>query len=366
MVCNVVTYRARSAVREVGVALGFPRPLVDRVAKALETYDSVMVRRDLEAEGGFAEFFQVPGRARHGPSMAQRRTSSRGAAGAEARRVAGDGMGQLNAGARDARDTGPARSATADGATGDRTGPEASRPFAWLTEQYPAASGPAGGGREGVRGPACSGHQGAGRRIRPAGSPRPRRGPRPECVSWLAGSATTSRLGLRPRAAVGSHRPLASSARRPDPASRWPDRDPGGGTPRRGWSGRHAGERRVAARRPWHGLRRCRTGSTRPVPSAAAHRPGPRPGTPRADSRTDRRAPPPRSGAPRPGTPGPAERRVAASSHARRLSVAGPEPPPQPRGGTVGTSAHWDRWLEFCARIDGFPRHLSIHAAACS
>ena len=40
MVCNIVTYRARSAVREVGYALGFPRPLVDRVAKALETYDS--------------------------------------------------------------------------------------------------------------------------------------------------------------------------------------------------------------------------------------------------------------------------------------------------------------------------------------
>ena len=61
MVCNIVTYRARSVVREVGVALGFPRPLVDRVAKALETYDSVMVRRDLEADGGFAEFFQRPG-----------------------------------------------------------------------------------------------------------------------------------------------------------------------------------------------------------------------------------------------------------------------------------------------------------------
>ncbi len=57
MVCNLVTYRARSAVREVGYALGFPRPLVDRVAKALETYDSVMVRRDLESEGGFAQFF---------------------------------------------------------------------------------------------------------------------------------------------------------------------------------------------------------------------------------------------------------------------------------------------------------------------
>ncbi len=60
MVCNIVTYRARSAVREVGYALGFPRPLVDRVAKALETYDSVMVRRDLEADGGFAEFFSEP------------------------------------------------------------------------------------------------------------------------------------------------------------------------------------------------------------------------------------------------------------------------------------------------------------------
>ena len=63
MVCNLVTYRARSAVREVGSALGFPRPLVDRVAKALETYDSVMVRRDLEAEGGFAGFFARPGEA---------------------------------------------------------------------------------------------------------------------------------------------------------------------------------------------------------------------------------------------------------------------------------------------------------------
>jgi hypothetical protein len=50
-------------VREVGYALGFPRPLVDRVAKALETYDSVMVRRDLEADGGFAEFFQRPAQA---------------------------------------------------------------------------------------------------------------------------------------------------------------------------------------------------------------------------------------------------------------------------------------------------------------
>ena len=81
MVCNLVTYRARSAVREVGYALGFPRPLVDRVAKALETYDSVMVRRDLEADGGFAEFFRRPGEgdaaALAGDRGARRRPRSR-------------------------------------------------------------------------------------------------------------------------------------------------------------------------------------------------------------------------------------------------------------------------------------------------
>ncbi len=83
MVCNLVTYRARSAVREVGYALGFPRPLVDRVAKALETYDSVMVRRDLEAEGGFAEFFA--------PADVADRDLARA-------RGLVDGMGQLNDG----------------------------------------------------------------------------------------------------------------------------------------------------------------------------------------------------------------------------------------------------------------------------
>ena len=100
MVCNLVTYRARSAVREVGYALGFPRPLVDRVAKALETYDSVMVRRDLEADGGFAEFFRRPDEGLLGaaeasaarPSRSGRRRLRR------ARRAPGlvDGMGQLD------------------------------------------------------------------------------------------------------------------------------------------------------------------------------------------------------------------------------------------------------------------------------
>jgi error-prone DNA polymerase len=39
-----------------------------------------------------------------------------------------------------------------------------------------------------------------------------------------------------------------------------------------------------------------------------------------------------------------------------------PEPPPQPRGGSTKSLSDWERWLEFCARIDGFPRHLSIHS----
>ena len=94
MVCNLVTYRARSAVREVGYALGFPRPLVDRVAKALETYDSVMVRRDLEADGGFAEFFRRPGEG----DAAQLAEDAVRVAAADVAAARGfvDGMGQLN------------------------------------------------------------------------------------------------------------------------------------------------------------------------------------------------------------------------------------------------------------------------------
>ena len=39
-----------------------------------------------------------------------------------------------------------------------------------------------------------------------------------------------------------------------------------------------------------------------------------------------------------------------------------PEPEPQARGGSTVGMSDWERWLEFCARIDGFPRHLSIHS----
>ncbi len=40
-----------------------------------------------------------------------------------------------------------------------------------------------------------------------------------------------------------------------------------------------------------------------------------------------------------------------------------PEPPAgPPHGGSVAGLSPWERWLELCARIDGFPRHLSIHS----
>ena len=45
------------------------------VAKALETYDSVMVRRDLEAEGGFAQFF-ARSEADTGAATARRRAAA--------------------------------------------------------------------------------------------------------------------------------------------------------------------------------------------------------------------------------------------------------------------------------------------------
>ncbi|MFQ5945988.1 MAG: DNA polymerase III subunit alpha [Anaerolineae bacterium] len=51
MVCNVVTYRPRSAVRDVGKALGFPAPAIDRIAKSLHGWDMEGVPEALREEG---------------------------------------------------------------------------------------------------------------------------------------------------------------------------------------------------------------------------------------------------------------------------------------------------------------------------
>ena len=61
MVCNVITYRARSAVREVAKALGFPTKAIDTVAKALDTRDASDVARDLALDGSFAWLFEELG-----------------------------------------------------------------------------------------------------------------------------------------------------------------------------------------------------------------------------------------------------------------------------------------------------------------
>ncbi len=266
MVCNLVTYRARSAVREVGYALGFPRPLVDRVAKALETYDSVMVRRDLEADGGFAEFFHRPDEPRDGDASAARAAT-----------VPRDRMGRLD-----------------------------------------------------TRAAAC----------RPRGRRAPDRDP--------AGD------GLEP--AIRAAGPPTTRAAR--------------GTPRRAWPARPGRPAAATAASPASVAGPIREGIPAFGPGAGPPRaPGGPPGTIDGrliDPESGVLAPPARSvdrlGRPRHFDPpsGPAGGR--ASSVARIV----PEPPPAPRGGSTVGMSPWERWLELCARIDGFPRHLSIHTAGCS
>ncbi|HEY5628989.1 MAG TPA: hypothetical protein VIR16_05715, partial [Candidatus Limnocylindrales bacterium] len=63
------------------------------------------------------------------------------------------------------------------------------------------------------------------------------------------------------------------------------------------------------------------------------------------------------------------EDRAGRSDHdAGASSVARLDPPLPPAGsepqhrGSVAHLSDWERWLELCARIDGFPRHLSIHS----
>jgi error-prone DNA polymerase len=253
MVCNLVTYRARSAVREVGYALGFPRPLVDRVAKALETYDSVMVRRDLEADGGFAEFFRRTGEGLPGEARAAEDAGAHGFI---------DRMGQLNTRIPLVGKVPPWRQPPKP------EDPDAPRPFAWLREASgdEAEAGPSRSGmwEEAPESPPS---------IRPGGHSDDEGGPgdTPASVAWLRAGRGTGYIDgrkLDPESGV-----LLPAERRSDKLGR-PDRwDP---------------------------------------PSSVA--------------------------------------RVE------------PEPAPQPRGGSTIGLSDWERWLEFCARIDGFPRHLSIHS----
>ena len=147
---------------------------------------------------------------------------------------------------------------------------------------------------------------------------------------------------------------------------------PGGHVRRRGRPRRHAGERRVAAGGSGHGLRRGPGAARRrtvaglidgraidPESGRSSRRRG-RPTAARVEHRPPRAAEPlgpagagdrRRSGAA--GTVARSQLGRPRSSRSRRRQARG--------GSTVGLS-DWERWLEFCARIDGFPRHLSIHS----
>jgi DNA polymerase III alpha subunit len=293
MVCNVVTYRARSAVREVGYALGFPRPLVDRVAKALETYDSVMVRRDLEADGGFAEFFRRPGEAGDGAPAEADRTAKAEAVMASADRAVErglvDGMGQLDH-ARGGRIRTGGTGERGDGRLPRRE--DAAR-AGQETVSAPDASPPSDPGNG-----TWSGAPGSAPSIRPGhrGDDEGGPGDSPASVAWLRSGHGT-----------GYDVPGVIDGRRIDPGTGVLE-PPGRRTDRLG--------------RPYHW--------DPPAPPTA---------------------PMGRGGSP-PGRPGP------------RSSVArlAPELPPRPRGGSTIGMSDWERWLELCARIDGFPRHLSIHS----
>ena len=464
MVCNLVTYRARSAVREIGYALGFPRPLVDRVAKALETYDSVMVRRDLEADGGFAEFFARPGEGMPAESGAAAMAGERGLT---------DAMGELNharggrlrTGATGEAGNGrlarPEDAARLDGEGQPAVGEElvdglgqlnkrvplvgkvppwrqpqkpvdaaAPRPFGWLTEVPlgadagaalpggPVAGSPTGAviraqpGQDG--GAADAFHAAPSVAASPTGSPavgtttgvgdrdesrrvaaEPERGSHAatpvargaEEAANAAHAATPVLGGGRDvSAAAGSASrttPVADRAGAAAPeGSNWgaaPARDDLSGPSRSGmWEGapesppsirpggRHddeGGPGDTPASVAW--LRAGRgTGYATDVEKLVA--PALVDGR-RIDAESGQIEPPPRQ-ADRLGRPSrwdpPAPSTQAMGRGGDRNSVARiePEPTPQPLGGSTRNLSDWERWLEFCARIDGFPRHLSIHS----
>jgi DNA polymerase III alpha subunit len=370
MVCNLVTYRARSAVREVGYALGFPRPLVDRVAKALETYDSVMVRRDLEADGGFAEFFRRPGAATEAGAAADGRAVADDAVRASAARTGErgltDAMGQLNVrrgpGAAlvpipSSGAPSPSNITPSDGPASAKAGsPHRSAPVI-LDED----SGSARSFKPGVRAEPSTDRAVAALDPRSNGD---------GVLSSIATSdireaAARSEAGLRATTAAMRDVPGPSASGMWEGAPESPPAIRAGGT-----SDDEGGPGDSPASVAW--LRAGRGTGYAVGGRGAGHDAAP--GTP---GTVDGRAIDPESGAVEPpgrrtdrlGRPYPWDP-PSPPTHAMGRggptvsSVARVEPelPPQPRGGSTVGMSDWERWLEFCARIDGFPRHLSIHS----
>jgi DNA polymerase III alpha subunit len=383
MVANLVTYRARSAVREVGVALGFPRPLVDRVAKALETYDSVMVRRDLEADGGFAEFFKRPGEGEPVEARAAAEAGERGFV---------DGMGQLNTRLPLVGKVPPWRQPPKP------PDPDAPRPFGWIAE-IPL------GADAGAALPEVAPGAAPGAALPDAAADAaPQSGPIPlPSISGGADGAQAPRVGLDGAPATLGHARAADSSGHYGPST--PGNSDGVGIEPA--SGERASDERASraglpdALAPVTTIRPARHGDDEGGPgdtpaSVAWLREGRGTGYAaerdrlvapalvdgrQVDPESGQVEPPPRRadgpgaggrGADRLGRPNhwdppaprtaPMGRGGAAGGDQSKVARVEPEPPPQARGGSTRDLSDWERWLEFCARIDGFPRHLSIHS----
>ena len=410
MVCNLVTYRARSAVREVGYALGFPRPLVDRVAKALETYDSVMVRRDLEAEGGFGQFFARPGEGVDGALRVERRvaeeTAVTGAATLARERGLTDAMGQLNhaRGGRFGADLAAEHGRRPAGAPRGRGGGGAG----WSSTE--------GRARPSGRSAGSAGSAGTSPMLarRQVGERAPGEEPGMRRAHDAGGGDHAGRADARiarstQDRAAQDRRGRTGRTRTTHPERRWrPGDDEGGpgdspvsvaspgrrtepGCPapphaRTGRCGAIAAPRRARARpadrprdrrllpaeRRWD----PRTGDPDlPIGGVSALD---RPIDERTDAADDKGGPGDETAGRRRWAREDAARRsrareAVAATKDRSNSVAKLPPVAELRPddigrheGSVAGLSDWERWLELCARIDGFPRHLSIHSAGCS
>jgi DNA polymerase III alpha subunit len=464
MVCNLVTYRARSAVREIGYALGFPRPLVDRVAKALETYDSVMVRRDLESDGGFADFFRRPGEpelAAAGAGRAPDEDAVLRAAALSGARGLTDAMGQLNharggrisTGGRGERGDGrlprPEDAARVDGPAPDaapaldaaltpdaapaldaaltpdpdsaldaaptpdadsapdvplsrqiptpgRQGQGVSTPAGRIAEpgaqfipnrtwvgmhstgqglstdptsgnsdpkRPPMSIWPTSHSQSGGPGPSASGMWEEAPESPPAirpgrnGDDEGGPGDTPASVAWLragrgTGYGSGTRSGQAPRPLVSAQGTVGGRAIDPESGALAP---PGRRTD---------GEGRAADRlgRPnhwdppapaWNAMGR---GGSAAGASAAAT--GASAATTGASAATGASAGTGASAAAGASAGTGLQRHEPHSSVARLEAQAAPEA----KSGSTKRMSDWERWLELCARIDGFPRHLSIHS----
>ena len=319
MVCNLVTYRARSAVREVGYALGFPRPLVDRVAKALETYDASTVRRDLEADGGFGAFFAETVE-REAAAAGVVGVAVRGAAETAAERGLTDRMGQLNRPRRGRiADSGAVE--VADG----RGDPD------HCAAEFHRNSGPGNLMEGSTSGSTIQTGMGTGtppdpRPVRPASG-----------SEWQAQGSSQALLSTY----HGPHL-YSDETRRPGQRATAPLADIGGGS----------------ALEQQHRLERRRQSAT----SDDEGGPG------------DSRASIARLAAERTSAEGLHPPSLHAEVVAERYASGGRRPsaeisstvpvsaPSTDSGGSTAGMPEWERWLAFCGRIDGFPRHLSIHS----